>query len=258
MNRAGAVACVVLLAGSGSALNAELKYTVRIETHKTAVATTGEPLMRELGSVLLEMVAPGGSVEMTCVLGDRTARVQWSKALIGLPADAVLIRQADGVMVVLNPADRTFWKLTIPDWYGLPAGRKPIVTRTVSNETGTVAGVRAEHSSVQIRIPFPEATTGALVLGTPRELPLIGDVWVTGAVARYITPTLRNVIGLATFGFDVVPEGGFVMRQLLRGPMLGDLEIESRVISLVEEDVPDALFQIPAGYKEIPPPPIGG
>lgn len=258
MKTARWVVFLLLLAGSGSILNAELKYTVRIETHKVAAASPADSIMRELGSVLLEMVVPDGSVELTYMLGDKTARVQWNKALMGLPSGAVLIRLADGVMVVLNPADQTYWKVTLTDWYGLPAGRKPVVTRSSTNEPGTVAGVRAEHSTVQIRIPFPEAMASALVFGTPRELPLSGDVWVTEGFSGYRTPALRTVIGLSTLGFDVVPERGFVMRQLLRGPMFGDLELESRVTSIVEEDLPSTLFEIPAGYKEVPAPRIGG
>lgn len=258
MTRARVVIALLLLAGSSSVVSAELKYTVRIQTHAADVTEPTDPRQRELGNVLLEMVAPEGAVEMTCIVGDGTARITWNKALVGLPPGSVLIRNAEGLTMVLSPADRTYWKLTLTDWYGLPPARKPAVTSTPTGETGIVAGVRSERSAVRIRIPFPEATTGHLVLGTPAELPLQGDIWVTNQFARYATPDLRSVIGLATFGFDVAPDAGFVMRQRLRGAMFGGLELESSVTSIAEEDVPDALFEVPAGYKEIPRPRIVG
>jgi len=249
---------VLLIAAGSSVVRAELKYTVRIVTQAETTSAPIDERQREFGRVMLEMLAPEGAVEMTYILGDGTARVTWNKPLIGLPEGSVLIRNAAGQTLVLNPADRTYWALTLPNWYGLPPARKPDVMTTATGQTRTVAGVPTTESAVRLRIPYPEATTGARVFGTPSEFPLEGQIWVTDAFARYTTPDLRSVIGLATFGFDLVPNGGFVMRQRLRGPAFGNLALESSVTSLVEETVPASLFEVPPGYTEIPRPRISG
>jgi hypothetical protein len=45
--------------------------------------------------------------------------------------------------------------------------------------------------------------------------------------------------------------GGIVLRQAIR---LGGVEIRSVVTEIAEAEVPADSFDIPAGYKEVPPP----
>jgi hypothetical protein len=44
------------------------------------------------------------------------------------------------------------------------------------------------------------------------------------------------------------------MRSILRGELLGNQQIESTVTSVAEAAVPASLFEIPAGFTEVPPP----
>ena len=95
-----------------------------------------------------------------------------------------------------------------------------------------------------------------MVTGTPTNLPLHGEVWVTDSFAAYATGQLRSIHGLALMGLDVAPPGKLVLRQILRGPLFGEIELESIVIAKAEEDLPDTLFDVPAGCQEVPAPRI--
>lgn len=243
-----------LLGTASAPLSAQLKYTLRMEVHKTTVQSAADPMMVMMGNVLLETVVPDGSVELTCALGDKGIRVEWNKALAGIPAGAVLLRLADGTTVLLDPTTKTYWKLTVFDLASLPPSWRAEVKRQPSGEFETLAGVRAERASLQVRIPFALAASGETVSGTPTELNLSGEVWTTDRYKQYLTPGLRPIMGLAVIGLETVGEGGFVLRQVLHGAMLGDSELESRVTSLSEEALPESLFAIPPGYKEVPAP----
>ena len=237
-------------------LLAELKYTVRLETRKVATSAAVDPRLAALGQAILQAIAPGDSVEMTVIAGDRVARVTWSKAMPGLPAGVALVLRQDGRRLVLDPARQVYWRAGLPDLYTLPADDRPVVKQIPRTEAETIAGLPATRSSVEITIPFAEALNDMMVTGTPTYLPLHGDVWVTDSFARYATRQLRSIHGLAVMGLDVAPPGKLVLRQILRGPLFGETELESIVIAMAEEDMPDTLFDVPAGFKEVPAPRI--
>jgi hypothetical protein len=186
------------------------------------------------------------------------ARVQWNRALLGIPEGAILLQRANGSRVMLDPATRTYWRVSMPNLYGLGAARRPVVTRTpVTESAAIVAGIEAAAAAVEITIPFAEARAGMMVSGTPTELPLMGEVWTTGRFPGYLTNRLRPIFGLAFLGLDVAPPGHLVLRQVLRGPLFGDVELESVVTTLSEEEVPDTLFEVPPDYTLVSPPRIG-
>ena len=130
--------------------------------------------------------------------------------------------------------------------------------RIPSDETKPIAGIAATRTTVDIVIPFPEAAAGEMVSGTPTELPLSGETWVTGSLAKYLTPELRPFVGMGFIGLDAVASGQFILRQILRGPTFGDIELESTVTSVVEEELPASTFEVPPGFKEVPAPMVGG
>jgi hypothetical protein len=167
-----------------------------------------------------------------------------------------LVLRADGRKFLIDPARQVYWRAGMPDLYALPASERPVVTLMPRTQSETVAGLPATRSSIEITIPFAEAVNGMMVAGTPTKMPLKGDVWVTDSHARYATRPLRSIHGLALVGLDVAPLGQLVLRQVLRGPLFGDIELESIVIAVFEQDAPDTLFDVPAGYKEVPAPRI--
>ncbi len=255
MNRKKILATLLCCMASAP-LAAELKYTVRMEARKVATAVAIDPKLTALGTKILQAVAPGGSVEMTVIAGGRVARVTWSKAIPGIPAGVALVLRADGNKFLIDPARRVYWRAGVPNLYALPASDRPVVKHAPGIGPEMVAGLPATGSSVEITIPFAEALNGMMVAGTPTEIPLTGEVWVTDSLAGYATPQLRSIHGLAVMGLDVAPLGRMVLRQVLRGPLFGDIELESIVIAIAEEDLPDTLFVVPTGFKEVPAPRI--
>ena len=235
---------------------AELRYTVRLETRKVASVAALDSRLSAIGAKILQAVVPDSPLEMTVIAGDRVARVTWNKALPGLPAGAVLIQRTNGSRIVLDPARQVYWRAPMPDVTSLPVRDRPVVTWSGSPTPDPVAGQPGMKSRVEISIPFPEARDGMLVTGTPTNLPLHGEIWVTDSFGAYATRQLRAIHGLALMGLDVAPDGTLVLRQVLRGPLFGDWEFESIVVAMIEEDLPDTLFVAPPGFKEVPAPRI--
>ena len=61
---------------------------------------------------------------------------------------------------------------------------------------------------------------------------------------------------MAQFGFDKLTAAlqGLSMKQVMRMNLLAGYEMETLVTSVVEEDTPDSVFDLPTGLKEIPMP----
>jgi len=252
------VLVVALWLAASSSLAAELKYTVRVESRKGTAVAEVDPMLTMLGNQILEATAPNGAVELKIVLGNGVARVEWSRAMPGIPAGAVLLQRRNGTRVMFSPTDRTWWRVAVPNLYAISERRRAQVTLTLSSGTDTIAGIAATRATVDIVIPFAEAQAGQMVSGTPTELPLNGESWVTGSLAKYVTPELRAFLGMGFLGFDAVPSGQFVLRQILRGPTFGEMELESVVTSVAEEELPASTFEVPPGFKEVSAPAIGG
>ena len=243
---------------ASASLSAELKYTVKLEARKGSAIAEVDPMLTMLGNQILEATAPPGGVEVKITLGNGVARVEWSRELPGIPAGAVLLQRRNGTRVMFNPNTRTWWRVAVPNLAEISERRRARVTRTPSNETGTIAGIAATRAKMDVVIPFPEAQAGEMVSGTPTELPLTGESWSTATLTKYLTTELRTFLGMGFLGFDGVPAGQFILRQILRGPTFGDMELETIVTSLVEETVPESTFEVPAGFKEVPTPLVGG
>jgi len=256
MTRALMVALVWVVVSAP--LAADLKYTVRLESRKVPEATEVDPMLWMLGQEVLHATVPGGDpVEMTIMVGQGAARVQWNRALPGIPEGAVLLQQANGNLVMLDPTHRTYWNANMPNLYGLSRSRRPTVTLTPVDEPMLVAGVPATKADVDIVIPFVEAQRGEMVSGTPTELPLHGEVWTTNRYGEYWVPRLRPILGLPVLGLDVAPARYLVLRQVLRGPLFGEFELESVVTAISEEEIAPTLFAIPEGFAQVAPPRAG-
>jgi hypothetical protein len=238
-------------------LRAELKYTLKTEAHASSVTPTGpvNPLFTMLSSLVLGMIAPQGGTEMTVTVGDRGTRVDYPRAFAMVPAGSSVLVAPDGGMVVLNPSARTYWKA--PKIEGVPgmAGLTPSVTVNRTGAFASIAGVRAEHAAIEIRLPLP---AGAALTGLPAELTMAGDAWFSDAHKRYARPS-GALSGLAgSVGLEGLSNAGFLMRSVLRSDLFGQQELESVVTDLRELDVPPSTFQVPEGFTEVPAPSMGG
>ena len=109
------VLAVVVAIVMASPLRAELKYTTHMEAHKSTVATTPDPMLGGAADAIIQMMLPSGPYNTVTTVGDKGVRLEPDKAMAGVPAGAWILIKADGSMFVVNPADKTYWKMTIPD-----------------------------------------------------------------------------------------------------------------------------------------------
>jgi hypothetical protein len=251
--------CFASLA-SGRA-SAELKYTMRTEVQKPekpASSAPTNPTMAMMGEALTKQLLPEGTATMTYILGDKGVRVEFVNAAMGQPAGTVTLGQLDGTAVVLNPKDQTYWKMG-PQGAAAAmqaAGLKPEVTSSRTGESETVAGVHCERSTFTLKmdLPIPENTRALLGAGFPSSIDMSGDTCsTTDQFQKYgeLAAKTQATSILAAMGIDKLTTAGIVLRQALR---LGGVEIRSVVTEIAEADVPAGSFDIPAGYKEVPPP----
>ena len=62
---------------------------------------------------------------------------------------------------------------------------------------------------------------------------------------------------MGSLGPDALTAAGFPMRSIMRSELFGNQEIESIVTSIGEVTSPAGIFDVPSGFKEVAPPPLG-
>lgn len=253
---ASTVMATALLVLAGAApLAAELKFTTRMQARESATPVAADPVLGTLGTMLVESMLPGGSLEMTTIVGEKGMRVEWNKPLVGVPTGAVMLQRPDGTVIMIDPPAKTYWKMSADAVTGALAGSSPTVTTKKTGQFTEVAGTRCETVTYELRLPIPLPTGAQVPQGFPSELTMSGESCVAEKYQAY-GKLMGRVPGISALGGQKLAEAGLPMRQITRSPMFGAKEIESVVISIAEERVPASLFDIPAGYTEVPPPGI--
>ena len=209
------------------------------------------------GEMMLQMIVPDGAVDMTALIGEQRARMEYAQETLGLPAGAVALVQPSGDLVILNPKNRTYTRTTAQEiaamWRQL--GADPVVTHKRTNEFATIAGLRAERLTFEWNLAFPMTpeAKSALPPGAPATMKMSGEIWVASdRFKQYAPMAFRSNSGLAALGMTKLLQEGVVLRSILRSPSFGAQEIETVVTSISEEPAPAAAFEIPAGYKLVP------
>jgi len=263
------VAAVVVFALCTAPLGAELKVTSKVVARPPADGSTSTDLIGALvGPMITEMFGGTEGVEMTITMHeDGRTRTDYVGAFAGMPAGAVVIVRADGSSVGFDAKAQTWWKMVNPmDDPGTAAGLaqlKPVVSNQRTGEFATIAGFKAERVSVTMQTDIP-MQPGAQQLPPqmqamiPKEIRVDGDAWVAPVHVKYMK-TMAKVIApgpLAGVGLDKLFNDllGLSVRMVMRLNILKGWELETLVSKVVEEDVPDTVFDLPAGYKEIPMP----
>ena len=249
------IAVVAILAGwACSRPPLHLKYVSRMQMQPSTVTTQGDPILESIGRSVGEMVLPGGSMQMTTLVGEYGIRLEWDRAMPGIPAGAAMLyNAADGTSVVVNPAEKTYWKLTssaVADLF--PAEAKPQVTSAKTKETATIAGVPTERMTFEIRMPLPAPPDRPRPPGMPTELTMSGEAWVAEQYGKYLGAASK-LPAMNALGMDALAQHGLQMKQILRSPVFGAQQLETHVTSVSEERVSADLFKVPAGYKETTP-----
>jgi hypothetical protein len=240
-------------------LRADLKYVSRVTARPSTVPLppTTNPMFTMLGGVIVGTIVPTGGVQMTVTVGERGTRIEYDQAYVMVPAGSAMIVRPDGSGVVLNPSEKTYWRIAKMNVGMMGATLNPDVRITPTAENATVAGVRTTRSTLAVRVPLPSAAEGGFP-GMPSELSISGDIWLAPQYARYtkLMPPVAN--GLAAIGMDTASATGFPMRVVVRGEMFAGQEIESVVTSIGEVAAPASAFEIPDGYTEVPQPAMPG
>ena len=248
---------VVLLGMLVAPLRADLRFTMRTEVRKVqATEVAGSPFAF-LGEMFVKMIAPDGPVETRFLVGDRGARVEVSQTTFTLPAGAVILSPPAGDIVVLNPAERTYWKLSMPGGADIFSQLNPQVTSTRTGEFASIAGARAERLTFGVTMTVPVPPGLQLPADFPTTVSASGEMWVADQVA-----SASKVVGalnplLSMFGLDKLVQNGLVVRQVVRSPIFPTYEVETVATEIGEESAPPELFQIPAEYREVPAPQLG-
>jgi hypothetical protein len=244
----------IVVAWSCSPSPRHLKYVSRMQMQPSTVAMQSDPILESIGRSVAAMVLPGGSMQMTTIVGEYGVRLEWDRALPGIPAGAAMVYSAaDGTSAVVNAAEKTYWTLppsAVADLF--PAGAKPQVTSAMTGDKDTIAGVATERMTFEIRMPLPAPPDRPRPPGMPAEITMSGEAWVAGHYGKYLG-SVSKLPAMNALGMDALAQHGLQMKQVLRSPVFGAQQLETLVTSVSEERVAADLFKVPAGYREIAP-----
>jgi hypothetical protein len=279
-----ALTTAAILVALAAPLRADLEYTMHLTMTKVAAPASGNPLAAE-AAASMKSPLPDGPADVVFVIGDRGARAEFRQAANGFAAGTVTITKPNGDMFVLDPKNRTYWKVVINSdpaagqqaMNDLKAAGMTPRSETSTKRTGEfadVAGVRCERVifdfSLTLTMSMPEIPPelrDALPagLGQPITITQRTEMWMAtdrfkdyaAASAKRMAAGMKEAGEIVTMmGLDKMPSDGFVMRKIERNSELG-FSLESVVTAIHERDAPASLFEIPSDYKEVPAPKIG-
>lgn len=265
-------AAVIVLALCTAPLRAELKVTGKMVARQVGGAPSGNDLIAGMiGPMITETFGGPEGIEMNVTIHeDSRVRTDYGASYLGMPAGAVVIQRTDGTSVGFDPKARTWWKmvdpLSDPKAVEMLAQSKPEVSAKRNGEFATVAGLKAEGVALAIQMALPIPPEAAqlppqLLAMIPKEIRADGLAWVSPTHARYAKGMTKAFVQgpLLTMGLDkpVNDLQGLIVRFVMKVSLLAGWELETVASTIVEEDVPDSVFDLPAGYTEIPMPGSG-
>jgi hypothetical protein len=244
---------------------AELKYTVRTEVQKNAApakpakpATPTNPMIAMMGEAMTKQLLPEGTATMHYVVGEKGTRIEFENAAMGQAAGTVALMKPDGTAFMMNPKDQTYWKMTLQAAATAmkSAGITPQVTSNKTGEAETVAGVHCERTTftMKLDLPIPDAARASLGKDFPASIDMDGDTCATtDQFQKYADLAVKTQAAgmLSALGLEKLAQSGIVLRQDIR---MGGVDMRSVVTEIAEEDVPATTFEVPATFKEVPPP----
>lgn len=262
-------AAFVVFALCTAPLGAELKVTSKMSARAIPGAPAGGDMMSAMmGPMLTQMFGGTEGIEVTATINeDGRMRADYPSGFAGMPAGAVVITRVDGTSVGYDATAKTWWKMVDPSsqpgMAEMMAQMKPEVSTKRTGEFATVAGLKAERVTMNMRmaIPMPpgsENLPAEVLAMIPKEIKADGDMWVAGVHAKYARSIAKAMTAgpMAGMGLDKILGDlqGLTVRQVMRMSLLAGHELETLVTKIVEEDVADSVFDVPAGFKEIPMP----
>ncbi|MGE5835077.1 MAG: DUF4412 domain-containing protein [Acidobacteriota bacterium] len=248
---------LLLLAVLPTQLDAELKFTLHTDLNRIEGVTPND--WSALISQLAGNVVPAGGVDHVVLVGDKAMRMEQKQTFAGMPAGMITLYR-DGARYGINPAAQTFWKY--PPQLGADelkamAGRKPEVKVVKSGQVQTINGMRAEQVTTTLTMPMPGEIGASGARGLPGELMVTFDVWVTASVkppagwVPLIDQEILSRLGLSSP--QSFTDNRFPLKAVVRVNLVNAMEVLMTVKDIANQDVPDSVFEIPKGYKEVSP-----
>lgn len=256
-----AMVAALLLLCSAAPVSPGLKYTMHVELKKLepTAGQTVNPLISMIGDNMIKELLPGGAADLIYVIGEKGTRVEYMQAAMGQPAGTAALSLADGTMVGLNTKDQTFWRMTSVGAADAmkAAGVSPDVTLTRTGQFLTMAGVRCERVTFDMKmdLPIPDAIRASLPPDFPKSLALAGETCLASEpYQKYAEMAAKRKVRdfMSELDMGKVLQGSLPMRHTLT---FGLIQLDQVITAIAEEEVPASMFEIPAGYKEIPVPP---
>ncbi len=255
-----AVLALLLLAVSLPA-EAGVRALMRIEVRKVAGPSAGsQDPIAAFGAALVEAMFPDGAVQVEWLAQDGSLRTEFRGKTMLLPEGGIVVARAgDVVSRVINPTDQTYFTLqAMTATPTLPGGGALPWEKTTQVHTGvfeTIAGHRAEKVTINWRMKLPGPEGQALPSGVPDALTVTGEMWCTddfkdSEFGRAVRQG-NQMLGLVGIDFSGCP---LPLRSTIQMSMMPGYELVTSVSSITEERLPDDLFRIPAGYREVPAP----
>jgi Domain of unknown function (DUF4412) len=245
-----AAACVFALAVPSWA---DLHYTMHTEARQVTPTEPANTMFVMASDMMVQTMLPEGPADSIFWLSDKDTRIELTKANLMMPAGSVILHLADGTMALLNPKDKTYWKISIPQMMppmmSALSQLKPEMSFVHTGEFATIAGIRAEHitSTSTINLPSPPAGTPVPV-GMPTSITTSADLWMADQYANYSALARATA---AMMGLDALAPEGFMLKSVMRISIFPEYEIESVVTEIKEEPAPADAFEIPANYMEM-------
>lgn len=250
------LAVLAVLACSGAELGAELKVISKVEVRKTATSEPPNPLLAMIGGAVARQVEQMNGAQTTTTIGTGVIRTEADRAIGAVPLGTVVIMRSDGSMVGVNHADKTFFRSSAPDLARLAPELKPTISVNRTGEFSAMLGHRVERVLVDLRIalPIPPEAMTQLPPGFPTHIDMTMENWTADAYKTYGAQMIRGNPALSALGMAELADIGFAMRQIVRSALLGGFEMETTVTSVGEVTPPAGFFEVPEGFKEVPPP----
>jgi hypothetical protein len=239
-------------------LLAQLTFTLHTDLNRVAGAAPND--WSALVGQLAGKVMPPGGVDHVVLVTDKAMRMEQKQDFAGMTGGTLTLFR-DGQQFGIHPASKTFWKtrpFTDSELQAM-AANKPDVKVSRTGEFQTINAMRAERIMTVITMKMPSDLASSPIAGLPAELVMTLDVWTTDAVkvpAGWV-PLIDQQV-LAQLGIAQVQDftdKKFLVRAVVKLNLIPDFEIVMSIRDLkTTETIPESLFDIPAGFREVPPP----
>lgn len=260
--KASALACAVglmLIAPAEFQSSTALKFTMHIDLIQSDTPAPND--WSRFAAQLARQAVPPGGVDQTVIISAKASRIEQHQAFVGMPAGIVTLFRGDEEFGY-DPAAQTFWKQPPrlrADELSEVVTTKPDIKVDRTGRFETIDGMRAERVTTTMTMPMPKDAAAAPIPDLPPNLVVTMDAWVTDAwkipgdgKVPLLDQKLFAELGIAHVA--QLTDNRFPVRLAVRMNLITGIEMVVTIKNVAQTQVPDSVFEIPAGFKEVPPP----